>query len=71
MVDTLKLKTDLIILQEHWLCPSKIERLNNNNYTHEVFVISSVKDDFTVKNLCFTNPHALFSFMKPIDHMED
>ena len=35
------------MLQEHWLYPNTIERLNNNNNTHEVFAISSMKDDFT------------------------
>ena len=47
MVDTENHNIDIIMLQKHWLYPSTIERLNNNNNTHEVFTISSIKDDFT------------------------
>ena len=46
IADTLKHKTDIIMLQEHWLYPSTIERFNNNNDTHEVFAIFTEKMTF-------------------------
>ena len=37
--------TDVIMIQEHWLYPSTLSRLEDNNNAYTVFAISAMNND--------------------------